>query len=137
MADTRPALLLLAAAVGFVLLVACANLANLLLAQGSSRRTELAVRAALGAGRRRLMRLLLTESLLLSALGALAGTLVAWVSTRALTTLGAAGVPRAGDIAVDGTVLAFAVARQPCDRASVRAPAGAADVARRSAVGGA
>lgn len=107
-ANTRQALLLLVAAVGFVLLVACANLANLLLAHGASRRTELAVRAALGAGRRRLVRLLLTESLMLSTLGALAGVAVAFASSRALSTLGAAGVPRAGDIAVDGTVLAFA-----------------------------
>jgi putative ABC transport system permease protein len=107
-AETRPAVLLLSAAVGFVLLVACANLANLLLAHGASRRTELAVRAALGAGRRPLMRLLLMESLLLSTLGAAVGVIVAFASSRALTTLAAAGIPRAGDITVDGSVLAFA-----------------------------
>jgi putative ABC transport system permease protein len=109
-ADARPALLLLAAAVGFVLLVACANLANLLLAHGASRRAELAVRAAMGAGRRRLIRQFLTESLLLSGLGAAAGIALAYASTQALRTLGAAGVPRAQDIAVDAAVLAFAVA---------------------------
>jgi putative ABC transport system permease protein len=108
-ASARPALLLLAAAVGFVLLVACANLANLLLAQGASRRTELAVRAAMGAGRQRLIRQLLTESVVLSMLGAVTGIALAFASTRVLTMLGAAGVPRAEDIGVDGGVLAFAV----------------------------
>ncbi len=108
-ADARPALLLLAGAVAFVLLVACANLANLLLAQGVSRRAELAVRATMGAGRLRLIRQLLTESLLVSALGTIAGVLLAAASTRALASLGSAGVPRAEDITVDGGVLAFAV----------------------------
>ena len=109
-ADARPALLLLTAAVGFVLLVACANLANLLLAQGASRRTELAVRTALGAGRGRLIRQLLAESVLLSVLGAVLGAAIAWGSTQVLTMLGAAGVPRAHEIAIDGGVLVFAAA---------------------------
>jgi putative ABC transport system permease protein len=107
-ADARPALVLLAAAVGFVLLVACANLANLLLAQGASRRTELAVRTAMGAGRGRLIRQLLTESVVLAVTGAFAGVALAVASTRALTLLVTAGVPRAGDIRVDGGVLVFA-----------------------------
>ena len=109
-AEARPALLLLGAAVLFVLLVACANLANLLLAQGASRRTELAVRAAMGAGRGRLIRQLITESVVLSLLGAVAGLVLAVISTRALTMLGAAGVPRADDIGVDWAVLLYAVA---------------------------
>jgi putative ABC transport system permease protein len=109
-ADSRPALLLLAAAVGFVLLVACANLANLLLMQSVSRRTELAVRAAMGAGRWQIVRQLLVESLMLSSIGAVAGVIVAAASARALSTLGPAGLPRAQDIRVDPTVLAFAIA---------------------------
>ena len=109
-AEARPALLLLGAAVLFVLLVACANLGNLLLAQGASRRAELAVRASMGAGRGRLIRQLITESVALSLLGAIAGLSLAVISTRALTMLGAAGVPRAQDIGVDWVVLLYALA---------------------------
>jgi putative ABC transport system permease protein len=107
-AEARPALILLGAAVGFVLLVACANLANLLLAHGASRRAELAVRAAMGAGRGRLIRQLLTESVVLAVTGAIAGIALAVASTRALSLLATAGVPMAGDIRVDGGVLLFA-----------------------------
>jgi putative ABC transport system permease protein len=107
-AETRPALLLLAGAVGFVLLVACANLANLLLAQGASRRSELAVRAAMGASRTQLVRQLVTESVALSGLGVIAGLGLAVVSLRAAALLGAAGVPRAEEIRIDGMVLSFA-----------------------------
>jgi putative ABC transport system permease protein len=107
-AEARPALLLLAAAVAFVLLVACANLANLLLAQGASRRSELAVRAAMGASRGRIVRQLITESVTISGLGVIAGVALAGLSLRAVTFLGDAGVPRADDIRVDGGVLAFA-----------------------------
>lgn len=109
-AEARPVLLLLGMAVFFVLLVACANLGNLLLAQGASRRTELAVRASLGAGRQRLIRQLISESILLSLLGAVVGLALATLSTRALTMLGPAGVPRAQDIGIDWMVLAFGLA---------------------------
>lgn len=107
--DSRPVLLLLSAAVGFVLLVACANVANLLLARGSGRMKELALRAAIGAGRGRLIRQLLTESAALSMLGAAAGVLLAFWATRALSTLAVAGLPRADQIGLDGSVLAFAL----------------------------
>src|SRR5688572_5656661 len=106
-ANSRPALLMLGAAVAFVLLVACANLANLLLAQGASRRGEMAVRIALGASRWRLVRQLLIESVMLSTAGAVAGLGLAWFSMQWLTQLGAAGVPGASDIRLDSRVLLF------------------------------
>ena len=107
---SRPALLLLSSAAGVVLLVACANLANLLLASGSRRGRELAIRGALGAGRGRILRQLLTESLTLSAAGGLAGVALAFWIARGLTVLGDSGVPRADAAVLDLPVLAFAVA---------------------------
>jgi putative ABC transport system permease protein len=106
---TRPVLLLLSAAVGFVLLVACANVANLLLARGSGRTKELALRAAIGAGRGQLIRQMLTESAVLSLCGAAGGLLFALWATRALSTLAAEGLPRADQIHIDGSLLAFAI----------------------------
>jgi putative ABC transport system permease protein len=106
----RPALLALFGAVGVVLVIACVNVAGLLLARGARRRNELAVRAALGAGQERLVRQLLTESLLLSLLGGLAGVAVAALAVRALVALSPAGLPRAHAIAVDGAALLFALA---------------------------
>jgi putative ABC transport system permease protein len=103
----RPALLLLLGAVGFVLLIACANVANLFLARASTRTRELAVRAALGAGRRRLMQQAMVEALVLSVLGGALGVLVASWSVDALLALNPRGIPRLGGITIDGRVLAF------------------------------
>ena len=107
---SRPVVLLLAGAVIVVLLVACANVANLLLARGTGRLRELALRAAIGADRGRLVRQMLTESAALSVLGAAGGIGVALVASRALTVLVAAGIPRADQIGLDGAVLGFAIA---------------------------
>lgn len=105
----RSALWVLFAAVGVVLLVACANVANLLLSRGAQRRQEIAVRAALGAGRARLVRLLLAESLLLAWLGGALGILLARWSLRALAPLYPPSLPRVSEIALNGPVLAFAL----------------------------
>jgi putative ABC transport system permease protein len=102
--------MLLAGAVIVVLLVACANVANLLLARGTGRLRELALRAAIGADRGRLVRQMLTESAALGVLGTAGGLGVALLASRALTVLVAAGIPRADQIALDGPVLAFAIA---------------------------
>ena len=106
-AGVKPALLAILGAAALVLVIACVNVTNLVLARGVQRRGELALRTALGAGRSRLIRQLLTESLLLAALGGVAGLAVALLGVRALVALSPAGLPRAGAIAVDGPVLAF------------------------------
>ncbi len=102
----RPLYLLLGAA-AVVLLVACSNLASTLLARGASRAREMAVRASLGAPRSRLVRQLLTESLVLAGAGAAAGLGLAWLVLRGLVALGPAALPRLGDVSLDGRVLAF------------------------------
>ncbi len=107
--DTRIALLVVLGAVAVVLLIACGNIANLLLARMRERQREIAVRSALGAGRKRLVRQLLAESLMLSALGGLAGCALAFVCTPAILSLIGDSVPRAADAGVDLRVLSFAV----------------------------
>ncbi len=102
----RPLLLLLAASVA-VLLIACANLANLTLARTMGRRTEIAVRAALGAGRSRLARQLLTESLLLALIGGAVGVAVAAAATRAILALNPNALPPMFEVGIDGGVLGF------------------------------
>jgi putative ABC transport system permease protein len=106
--NTRPALLLLLGAVGVVLLVACANIANLLLVRTSERRKELTVRAVLGAGRRRLLAQLLTESVFLSVVGGVVGLCLAVYCLEPFTALLPAGTPRVDEVAVDYRVLTFA-----------------------------
>ncbi len=105
----RSSLHLLQAAVGLVLLISCLNLANLLMARLSARRSEIAVRTALGAGRLRVIRQLLTETLLLSVAGGLLGVLVAALALRAFGALGADVLPRLDQIRVDSRVVAFLV----------------------------
>ncbi len=107
--DSARPLYLLLGAVGFVLLVACTNVASLLLARGAARRTETAVRAAIGAGRGRLVRALLIEHALLALAGGVIGAVLTAASVGAIRALAPAGLPRRDDIAVDWRVLAFVV----------------------------
>jgi predicted permease len=105
--DIRPALLVLFGSVSFILLIGCANVANLLLARAAARQKEIAVRTALGASRGRLVRQLLTESLLLSILGGASGMALAYWGVRYLVTEKPPGLPRLGEIRIDDWALVF------------------------------
>jgi predicted permease len=103
----RPALLVLASAVGVVMLIVCANLSNMLLARSATRQKEIAIRAALGAGKWRLIRQMLTESLVLSLLGSCLGLLLAFMGTRLLAHLTSVSIPLLADIHLDFAALGF------------------------------
>jgi predicted permease len=108
--DVRPTLYLLQAAVAFVLLIGCVNVANLMLVRSNIRMKEMAIRFSLGAGRWRLGRQLLTESLTLAVLGGLLGLFTGFAGVRLLVLLGSRDLPRGGDIRINGSVLAFSAA---------------------------
>ena len=137
----RSTLWLLLGAVSLVLLIACANVASLLLARAVSRERELAMRAALGASRSRLMRQCLTESAVLGLAGGALGVLLAAIGIRPFLTFWPGSLPRAEEVQLDWRVLLFAIGRVSCERFSFRTGAGlafrcsrtGADPARRSA----
>jgi putative ABC transport system permease protein len=106
----RPALVTLFIAVGFVLLISCANVAHLLLARATAREREIAVRGALGASRSRVLRQLATESLVLAVGGGAVGMLLAWIATRVLAWLNPANLPRLDAVRIDAAVVVFALA---------------------------
>jgi putative ABC transport system permease protein len=108
--DIRPVLLILFGAVGFVLLISCANVANLQLARASTRQKEIAIRAALGASRGRLARQLLTESMLLAVIGGTLGVLIGSWAIKLLTGLQPASLPSGTNITIDFTVLGYSLA---------------------------
>jgi len=109
--NVRASLLVLVGAVSFVLLIACANVANLLLVRATARRREIAIRSAIGAGRGRIIRQLLTESVVLSLTGGVFGLVLGVAAIRALLAINTAGLPRLGQdgsaVALDWRVLTF------------------------------
>jgi putative ABC transport system permease protein len=109
-ASVRPALLVLLATVGLVLLIACSNVANLLMAKASARQREIAIRTALGASRSRIIRQLLTESCVLALLAGITGTILGVWSVRVLMVGAAVAIPRVSEIGINGQVLLFSLA---------------------------
>jgi putative ABC transport system permease protein len=107
--DIKPGLVFVLGAVALVLLIACANVANLLLARATARQKEMAIRSALGASRWRIIRQLLTESVVLAALGGIIGLVLAYWGTRSLTAIAPADMPRIKDTVIDGRVLGFTI----------------------------
>jgi putative ABC transport system permease protein len=107
--SVRPALVVLAGAVGVLLLIACANVANLLLSRGVAREREMAIRIAVGASSRHIVKQLLLESLLMSSAAGVLGVFAAWALIRALPTVAPEDLPRLGDVALDAVVLTFAI----------------------------
>ncbi|MEO8294128.1 MAG: ABC transporter permease [Gemmatimonadota bacterium] len=105
--NIRPILFLVIGAVGFVFLIACANTANLMIARGVQRQGEFALRTALGAERHQLIGQMLTESVVLSFLGSVAGLMIAWATIRIVVANAPAGIPRLASLGIDGSVLAF------------------------------
>ena len=124
--DVRQRLLIVFGTVGFVLLIACSNVANLLLVRAEGRRQENAVRMALGSSRFRLARQLLIESATLALVGGAAGVLLAYAGVRALVSVGPAGIPRLDAIGINGTALVFTAARVGAGGSAVRRAAGPA-----------
>src|SRR5207237_8593427 len=108
--DLGPILIIVMAATGLLLLLACVNVANLLLARGAARGREMAVRVSIGASRGRIVRQLLTESALLAAVSALLGVLLAYGGVRALLAFGASKLPRLDAVAFDARVLLYSLA---------------------------
>src|SRR5262249_22641561 len=108
--DIRPALVALFAGAGFVMLICCVNVANLLLARASERKKEIALRSAIGASRGRVLRQLLTEGVLMCAIAGVAGTGLGWAALRGLLRLQPEALVRVGEIGINWVVLAFVAA---------------------------
>ena len=126
-ANIRPTLLVLLGTVGFVLLIACSNVANLMLVRANGKKKETAVRLALGSSRWRLIRQSLVESLLLSLAGAAVATVIAkWGIAGLIASLPEASLPRLDEVGIDKTVLLFTVSDRACHGSGLRSGAGAA-----------